>query len=278
MIYDCFQFFNELDLLEIRLHELSNVVDKFVLVEATKTHAGRPKPLYYKENRKRFEEFYSRILHIVVENMPITNLEIQACLSGQDRHWIESKYQVEDSWVRERYQRNAIMRGLVDASPEDIIIISDADEIVKASKLVGIEDTLCAGSNAVEQTLNTYYVNWQCTNMPWWGSKIIRKKYLVGETTPSEVRFHTPAQCYIRDGGWHFNFLGGADSIRQKLRAYAHQEFNTSEVLNLVEGRLANQKDVLGRLYEYKTVPLDERFPKYLLENQDKFSHLIYKG
>jgi beta-1,4-mannosyl-glycoprotein beta-1,4-N-acetylglucosaminyltransferase len=113
--------------------------------------------------------------------------------------------------------------------------------------------------------------------MPWWGSKIVKRKMLNNVTTPSEVRFHTPACGYIYNGGWHFGFLGGADAVRSKIKAYAHQEFATPEVLNLVQGRLDNKKDALGRLYEYKVVPLDTHFPQYLIDNQDRFSHLIYK-
>lgn len=276
MIFDAFPFYNELSLLEIRLHELSDVVDFFVLVEATKTHSGKDKPLYYWENKTLFSEFSHKILYVGVQDMPMTKAEIQRTLTSQDRHWIESKYQEEDNWVRERFQRNAMMRAIdCYADPEDIIIIGDADEIVRRSVVENLN--LCEGSTAVEQTLNTYYVNWQCTNMPWWGSKIVRRKVLTDIVTPSEVRFHTPACKYIHNGGWHFGFLGGAEAVRNKIQAYAHQEFNAPEVLNLVQGRLANKKDALGRLYEYEVVPLDDHFPQYLIDNQDKFSHLIYK-
>ena len=223
MIVDAFQFFNELDLLDIRLHELSDVVDYFVLVEATRTHSGLEKPLYYDDNKQLFSEFSSRILHIIVQDMPTTKEEINASLSSQDRHWLASKYQMEDHWVRERFQRNAIMRGLIDCDPNDIIMISDADEIVRASIVKDLENIIVDGSNAVEQTLNTYYINWQCTNMPWWGTKILRKKFI---STPSEDRFHTPAAKYIMNGGWHFGYMGGADAIRMKIKSYAHQETN----------------------------------------------------
>lgn len=179
-IFDAFQFYNELDLLEIRLHELADVVDFFVLVEATKTHSGKDKPLYYWENKTMFSEFSSRILYVCVEDMPMTKAELNATLTTQDYLWIESDYQKEDNWVRERFQRNAMMRVLKDADPEDVIIIGDADEIVKKS-VVGTISTgllqLCNGSNAVEQTLNTYYVNWQCTNMPWSIRRTYHRQY-----------------------------------------------------------------------------------------------------
>lgn len=273
MIYDCFSFFNELDLLELRLNELNYVTDKIVLVEATLTHSGLPKPLYYNENKDRFSKFSHKIIHIIVDDMPSTYDEIQAAITPQDRKWLDTGYQLGDNWVRERYQRNQIMRGLTSCKPQDIIIIGDADEIVRPSKLEFIYDAIVEGSNCVMQTLNTYYMNWLCTNMEWAGSKILKYKYI---TSPSEDRFHIPASAVIKDGGWHFNFLGGGQAIRQKIQSYAHQEFNTPDTLDNIENRLYYQKDVLGRLYEYKVIPIDENMPKYVLENPEKFRRYMY--
>jgi beta-1,4-mannosyl-glycoprotein beta-1,4-N-acetylglucosaminyltransferase len=96
-------------------------------------------------------------------------------------------------------------------------------------------------------------------------------------TNPSEHRFHTPASKYIYNGGYHFNFLGGTQAIREKIKAYAHQEFNAPSVLDNVGMLLSRQKDALGRLYQYDIVPIDESYPRYIRENLDKFEDLIYK-
>lgn len=274
-IIDAFPFFGstpELDLLNLRLHELDGVVDKFVLVEATMTHSGLPKRLYYAENVGRFEEFDSRIQYIIVDDMPTTYDEIQAAITPQDRVWLATGYQLGENWVRERYQRNQIMQGLVDCEPDDIIVIEDADEIVKRSVLENIKDTIVDGSNAATQTLNTYYMNWQCTNMDWAGSKILKYKFV---NNPSEHRFHTPASAIIPNAGWHFNFLGGVNAIKRKLQSYAHQEFNTDETFNNIGNLLSNQKDALGRLYEYKTVPI-ETLPKYVVEHPEIYGKYMY--
>ena len=114
-IYDCFTFYNELDLLEIRLNELDPIVDHFVLCEAPVTFKGKPKPLLFKENRERFERFLPKIAHIVVDDMP----------TGPDK---KSVY-----WQRQTFQRNAIRRGLGDADADDFIILSDLDEIPRAT-------------------------------------------------------------------------------------------------------------------------------------------------
>lgn len=275
MIYDCFSFFNELDLLELRLHELDKVVDYFVLVEATLTHSGNPKPLYYKENRNRFYEFRHKIIHVIVDDMPFTPPEIMMAISKRDRTWLAPGYQVEDNWVRERYQRNQIMKGLIQCSPDDIIIISDADEIVRPSVLESIYNVITDGSNCVMQTMNSYYMNVQCVNGDWAGSKILRYKFI---TSPSEDRFHTPASNVIYDGGWHMQYLGGAEAIKTKIRSFAHQEYNAPGIINGIEGRLAKLQDVLGRPDPYKVISIDDRMPKYVLENMDKFEKYMYRG
>src|SRR4030042_3846553 len=106
-VYDCFTFFNELELLKLCLKEWDQHVDNFVLVEATKTHQNDPKPLYFQENKGRFKNFQEKIIHLIVDDLPGT----------------------ADPWVNEKFQRNSIMRALADCRWYDIILVSDADEI-----------------------------------------------------------------------------------------------------------------------------------------------------
>src|SRR5690349_24880068 len=112
MTYDCFTFFNELDLLEIRLNVLNPVVDKFVLVESTRTFQNKPKPLYFQQNATRFSAFKDKIIHIVVDQFPDFG------------DWTEA-----NSWTLEHHQRNSINRGLTRCTRDDVVIISDLDEI-----------------------------------------------------------------------------------------------------------------------------------------------------
>ena len=107
MVYDCFQFFNELDILKLRLHVLSDVVDRFVISESTVTFSGDPKPLFYEENKEQFREFEDRIIHVVVDDTPME------C----------------DAYARDHHQKCAVARGLKDAKDDDIVIFSDVDEI-----------------------------------------------------------------------------------------------------------------------------------------------------
>src|SRR5438045_3302668 len=118
MIYDCFLFYNELDLLDIRLHELDSIVDKFVLVEGTVTHTNDPKRLYYKENKIRFKKYHKKIIHIIVDDSPDVNLP----------------------WIIERFQLEAVMRGLKKGKAQDIILYGAIDEIPKAERVIEWKD------------------------------------------------------------------------------------------------------------------------------------------
>lgn len=248
MIYDCFTFFNELDLLEIRLNELSDVVDKFVIVEATKTFTGQPKPLCFADNKERFAAFSDRIIYVIVDDMPETG----------------------DAWNREYHQRNAIMRGLGGSSPEDWILISDVDEIPRPDK-IGL---MINGINIFEQSYNYHFLNVVCQNPPFWyqGTRGLLRSDL---KSPQEIRMSTGQ--IIRNGGWHFSYLGGVEAIRQKLNAFSHQEYNTPLYTDpdFLLRCIAEGRDIFGREYQWKFRPIDDTFPKYVLDNLDRFDHLI---
>lgn len=273
MIYDCFTFFNELDLLEIRLNILNDVVDKFVLVEATKTHSNKSKSLYFEKNKARFSKFLHKIEHIIVKDYPPYG----------------------DSWTYENHQRNCIERGLKNCQPDDVIIISDCDEIPNPQVIIEAKNIV--GIKILEQNLYYYYLNYICENQTKWllGTRMLSykdfldgldntefnydaylKQDLNAGTTPTKIRF---AQgTIINNGGWHFSYLGGAKKISEKIKAFSHQEFNNRKNTNIknIEKALANGDDLFGREYKFKVVPLDETFPEYILENQDKYDNLIF--
>ena len=110
-VYDCFLFYNELELLDMRLHEMYEHVDKFVLVEACETFRGKPKPFYYAENKHLFEKFADKIIHVQ----------------------ITEPLQTDDPWIRERHQRAQAALGLKESQPDDIVFISDLDEIIRGT-------------------------------------------------------------------------------------------------------------------------------------------------
>ena len=117
MIHDCFLFFNELDLLEIRLNVLNKYVDKFVIIEATRTHSGLEKPLYYLQNKNRYKLFWDKIIHIVVDTFP-------------------SKFNTR--WELENYHRNGATEYIQQCSDDDIILLCDVDEIINPECLKNV--------------------------------------------------------------------------------------------------------------------------------------------
>lgn len=281
MIYDCFSFFNELDLLEIRLNVLKDVVDKFVLVEATQTHAGQSKPLYYQENAGRFSAFGDRIIHIVVSDF-----------SGAEG----ANTARERAWAVENIQRNAIALGLKEAQESDTILISDLDEIPNPEVLVEVVGK--SGLTRLGLMPCYYYLNFRNYSLPEWtlSTQVLSYRTFCDPRTYRNFRFNEfvipsvnriPSASMIRfsksdrtvhDAGWHFSYQGGAKMICRKIQSIAHTEFDTenthSEVW--VEERIKKGEDVFLRGDRFFAEKLDERFPSYVRDHVDRYAHMIF--
>ncbi len=274
MIYDCFSFFNELDLLEIRLNVLNDVVDRFVLVEATKTHSGKEKPLYYKENSERYRSFNHKIIHIVVEDYP----------------------RFVTAWTYENHQRNAILRGLTQAKPDDLVMISDLDEIPLPELVKAYEK--CEDIVLFIQKAYYYYLNYLNVSSPDWalGTKLLPYAYFLGNdaslkfcynefllpevnqgVTPTKIRFVENAKV-VYAAGWHFSYLGGTKAIIKKIQSIAHQEFNTLRNCDeeQLKKHIENGDDLFRRGDKYFGVPIDDSFPVYIKNNLPKYQHLVF--
>lgn len=256
MIYDCFIFFNELDLLELRLNELKDSVDRFVLVEASRTFSNLPKPLVYEENRERFSAFEGRIIHVVVDDFPLYD---------------------GNAWEYEKYQRNAIEQGIRGCRPDDIIIISDVDEIPSREAITRYRDL--DGVHSLKQRFFYYFFNYLNRKQPFWHAPCILryKDYTDAETLRIDGHLHRKHPM-IENGGWHFSYLGGVDKIIEKLESFSHQEFNKPEYKdreNLAR-IISSGKDLFGRKgYTYKIVPIDSSYPREIVANQDKYRSCI---
>lgn len=240
-IYDCFLFFNELAVLDIRLQELYDHVDKFVLVEARETFRGKPKPLYYEANKRLFKKFADKIIHIIVED----------CIN------------VSSAWDREAFQRNHISRGLTDCQPEDIIIIGDVDEIVRASVLPQIKTFLAEQEGFVTclQPVYRFYLNRLDPGEIFWrgSTAILFKKFQSAEAC-RQARWH--ATLKIPYAGWHFSSIGNQECYLQKLASFSHAEVDTAEN--------RDPKEIKRRMDILSLVPIDKTFPKYIQDNLEK--------
>lgn len=224
-IYDCFTFYNEFELLELRLKALWDVVDCFVLVEADKTHTNKSKPFYFWERQDEFKDFFAKIRHLPVKmTVPFKGV---------------------GDWSIENAQRDAIIYGLEDAESDDLIMISDVDEIpapdifrrlrddqitlidyytipvtlrdkniyFPAQLLVSANDFLEVGAIVMEQKFHYYYFDWvNCK--PWKGTALIKRKNL---TTPQTLRNSIHFLPRVQNGGHHFSYMGGVDRIINKM-------------------------------------------------------------
>lgn len=264
-VYDCFNFFNELDLLEIRLNELWNVVDFFVIVESNLSHSGNYKEYIFEKNLVRFEKFMSKIKHIKVDDTPDT----------------------DNSWIRENFQRRAITRGLDRLSADDLIVISDLDEIPRAELIEMIKED----ANGYDRyILNIpqfrHRFNFMLVKEKYKYTNIIVTKGHVF-TDPQQEREYTffwnkkPDNSVILEhGGWHFTWLGNDSDIKLKIKNYAHVEHNTDQILNFVDvnKHLQERKSFFNNKEEFEIVSFDDYFPKFIQDNKDKFSHYIIPG
>jgi len=257
MVYDCFTFFNELDLLEIRLNILSKVVDKFVLVEADRTFSNKKKSFYFEENKERYKQFSNKIIHIKIMEYP----------------------EIKDAWDMEYYQRNQIACGLAGCSSDDIVLISDIDEIPNPEIITRYRET-GADICKLEQVLFYYYLNYRrCVTKHWCAAKIMRYKDIVSNNyTPQKIRSEGNGET-IKNGGWHFSYLGGMDSIKHKIQSFAHQEFNNTTYVNDdIENKVRLGLDLFNRKgYRYIPVKITNKtHPQYIVQNQERYAHLIY--
>lgn len=279
MVYDCFQFFNELDLLKLRLQILSPVVDKFVISEATETFSGLPKPLYYEENKEMFAEFQDRIIHVVVSDTP-----------------------AGDTHVRDTYQKNGGTKGLAECKDDDIILFSDLDEIPNPKAILSILENFQDDKiYHFAQRLFYCYLNMEeisgnllsqagdfegIEQKQWIGTKMCSYRLMKEKNIRfGELRYPEWKEIGIRvaDGGWHFGYMGGSGEtdikkrVRDKVVSAAHQEYNSRSVLSEVEDKIKDGEDIFGREAKFVKVEIDETFPAYLREHQEEYAHLILK-
>lgn len=261
MLVDAFTFFNELDLLELRLAEMYDVVDLFVLVEAARTFTGRPKPLVYQAHRARFAPWADKIKVVSLVHFPDT---------------------APDAWAREAVQRNAILMGLNGVPDDALVMVSDVDEIPRAGAVRAAANVAGEGFQvAFEMRHSLYHVNNVCYTMTWSGTQMATAGH-VRRLTPQGIRDrrHVPAYL-VHDAGWHFTGLGGVERLGEKIRSFSHTEVDTAAINNPAHlARCIEQGvDVSGRTdILFRRERLNASYPRYLLDNLDGFAHLVWRS
>lgn len=207
-VVDAFTFFNEVDMLELRLRELDDVVDIFLIVESPETHAGRPKPSYYVANESRYAKWQHKI-RVVAADLPENP---------------------KDAWDREMHQRDAIAQHLTEFEPTDLLLVSDVDEIPDPKVVRHLLEDGPLKHPVVHFLMDFYYYSVEYLNPLEQWIKAFACPVGVARCLPS-LSFirNNPAVAYNKKGGWHLSYFGNAEFICNKITEFAHQELNTPE-------------------------------------------------
>jgi len=306
-VYDCFTFYNEFELLELRLRALWNVVDYFVIVEANRKHTGEPKIYNFLQRKEEFVEFSSKIRFIPADlsRFPFKGV---------------------GDWSLENAQRNAISQGLDDSEPDDLIMISDLDEIIapdvfqrmrdnqirrlfdpvvtpstlvdkkvtySAWLRVQAKDVLEIGAIVMDQKFHYYYFDW-VSRGSWRGTILVKRKNM---TTPQALRNLRNYLPRVESGGYHFSYMGGADRVINKMTSIVDGNKLVVKSGNKlvdrahVEAAMANGTDIYNRQVrkESQFVPFDaheinlphideflRKYPHFLREPEKYFDAGIF--
>jgi len=249
-IIDCFTFYNELELLSYRLNILQDVVDYFIIIESTLTHIGKPKKLYFQENKHLFEKenFFERIIHIVVDDFPFKYPNIDISKNQQ--------------WENEKFQRNCITRGLdkLTLYDNDVIIISDLDEIPDPNT---IKNTNSFDIACLEQDFYYYNLNSKMDHK-WYHPKIMKyHSWISSNLTFSDIRLKN--YNIIKKGGWHLSYFGSSQFISNKIQNFGHQEYNSETFTNIesINEKLKKRVDIYNRKIhiEFKSINSNDYLP-----------------
>ena len=293
-IFDCFMYFDEDIVLDVRLNYLDKYIDQFIIIESEYNHKGEKRtPLFDINKFKRFE---NKIKYILTNDIPpgIENLKVD-----DNKSEIYRK-SIFNAWKRENLQRNHISEGLSDAQEEDWVIISDLDEIPNLSeiKLKNINDNFVF----FKQDMMYYKFNLRLENYTWIGSKACKMKNLESPQWIRDIKdrkynwwrvdtYFSKRKysniLFVENGGWHFSYLKKPKDIEKKLKSYLHhidydinpvgekgiQEMinNKKTIYNIKADQKENKFDGTNKLNKIDINLL----PSYILENKDKLKDWI---
>lgn len=293
-IFDCFMYYNEDVVLEVRLNYLNQFVDEFIIVESIYNHKGEEKKLNF--NINKFPEFKNKIKYFILNNQPpnIEKIDIKDSENEKSRKYILNGYK------RDHFQRNYISKGIQIADSDDLIIISDIDEIPNLEKvnLSEIQNQLIL----FNQRMCYYKFNLYQKDYNWVGSRACKKKNLISpqwlrdikpknypkwrlDTFFSKNKYNNVS--FIDNGGWHFSYLNTPDLIEQKLRSYTHhREYDLNPIgIENIEKRIENRESVYNlsadkRKNQFSSGVrleiMDQKdLPSYIIKNKKKFTEWL---
>lgn len=261
-VFDCFTFFNELDLLEFRLRLLDDYVDIFVICESNYTHSGKPKPYHFLENRKRYEKWQHKIVYLPVEQS----------LEGLNFNEVNHYTPTDGSWILENQQRQSLWYAQDTIKEDDIVLIGDLDEIPNPEAVFSLRagtivDPVRTKAVSFSLLFHYYYMNCQMEGYDrnWNGTVACTGKHFK-EQGPQNLRDSRNNLPKLQNAGWHFSYLGGLEKIRTKIESFAHTEFNREDIKsddNILES-IKNGIDIFRRNGITYTFVSPDLYPDYL--------------
>jgi beta-1,4-mannosyl-glycoprotein beta-1,4-N-acetylglucosaminyltransferase len=286
-IYDAFLFFNELDLLEIRLSMLDAYVDFFVISECDYTFSGNKKPFYFEENKHLFSKFLHKIIHIKNYNANETEnlINIQTgkrkiIFDNIIKYYNVIKNSAETDfgkshWCLDYLHREFVSLGLSECNDDDIIIFGDLDELPNPEIIKNIKNlSLNQNKYTLYQNYHNYFIN-ILFNLEWMGNVIV--KYQTAKLDSlANLRRNRSSYIKLENGGWHLSFMGGIDRIKHKLECYGHQEFNNDFIKSNIEVKINQNSDLFNRNIVSKIIDIDNYYPYNITQLiKNKYPYLI---
>ena len=266
MIIDAFTFFNEKDILSIRLNELNEKVNFFILVEAEVTQSLLDKELFFEKNKHLYEKFLHKIIHVKIPKEKCLNFE-------------------PGTWQMENFQRNCIVEGLkqIKLKDDDLVMISDVDEIPNLNE---INLDKISYPTSFEMSYHTFYTNLLTRNKRWVGTVISPYTYLTYKK-PQVFRDKKDFFNKFMNSGWHLGYQGGKEVVYKKFQSCI-EPFDKSGLQSFeLFSQEFDRKIKSGGSFLFSdkiddSIILDEckinypNLPKYLVENKENFKHLFY--
>lgn len=259
MIIDNFLFCNEYDVLEIRLNTMYDHVDRFVIVESDYTFTGIFKGYNFEKEIPRYSQFMDKIHYIKISKSPYT-----------------------DPWLSEDWMRDHYKLGWQDIRSTDVLLISDCDEIIRpeALEFVKHSDFEWYGFYAPAFYFKINYLD----TKPNWHYKVWARAFRNTNINPGKLKYQNPQDLpgkksiALHHAGWHFGWLGDNEFVKNKLKSFSHSEYNTKEILDNIDIKkhITEGRDhIRPENITWTPVKLDNYFPKYILENKNKFTDYI---
>ena len=270
MIIDAFSFFNEEELAQLRIQYLDQEIDKFVIIEADHTHQGKKKEW-------NFEKLLNNQLKRFKDKIDYHKLKIDLDHVSKLDGWRSTTEKGGLGFKMDNFQRNYIQEACKKFSQDDIILISDLDEIPSINKIKFIKSCKLDEIHPVGFEQFLFHINANYLNLERWIGTIATKKKIIDKFKPQELRNNRYRISMIAQAGWSFSSFGSLERIQEKFEAFAHDEYNNEQFKNSnhIQNCILNGADLFHR--QIKKKKIDKNFfPKDLLKLMEENTSFFF--